>query len=200
MEAINVPTLHQILLRNATTFLPGTPAQVRIQGIVFVIIDDTALLYNGQSIPVHIRYFTPTSLAVEFTDVPAMRRIVGPIHFIQLNKIYVFDIELDVDDINHLYFTTDSDTKIMENLKCFIDLYNGKIVEEDEDWIMVRCLNNALVTFTLHHMDLENGYVVELAKTLSKYNIYQKEYDYYANLFDIAFNPKVVDYMQMCSF
>ena len=64
---------------------------------------------------------------------------------------------------------------------------------------MVRCHNNTLVTFNVHTMDLENGYVVELSSTL-KYNPYYTEYIQYANLFDIAFNRKVIDYMQKCSF
>jgi hypothetical protein len=194
-----VLTSHQILLRNHTTILDGTPKQVRIQRTVFVIVDDTTLSYNGESIPVHIRYFTPTSLVVEFTDVPAIRRIVGPVHFIQLNKIYVFDIELDIDDLDHLYFTTESNKQIVENLICFIKLYNGTIVEHFEDWIVVRCHNKALITFTLHRMEMENGYVVELSSTL-KHNLYSNEYNYYATLFDVTFNPKVVDYMQQSPF
>ena len=184
-----LPTPHQILLRNYTTLLDGTPKQVRIQRTVFVIVDNATLSYNGELIPVHIHYFTPTSLVVEFTDVPVLRSIVGPIHFIQLNKIYVFDIDLDIDDLDHLYFTTESSKQIVENLICFIHLYNGTIVEYFEDWVVVRCLNKALVTFTLHHMEMENGYVVELSSTL-KHNIYTTEYIYYASLFDVVFNPK----------
>jgi len=191
-------TAHQIFLRQYT-LLTGR-AQVKIYKTVFNIVNDTTLEYNGQSIPVNTRYFTPTTLAIEFLDVPALRTIVGPIHFIQLNKIYVFDIELDTVSTDHLYFTTDSKEQIFRNLKQFIELYHGEITCIDDDFIMVRCITKPLVIFTLHTMEPENGYVIELSSAMT-YSPYQEQYTHYASLFDIAFGIKpIVDYKQIQSF
>ena len=168
-------------LQRATMHLPGTPRQIRILRTVFAIVDDSTVSFNGHMIPV----LQCDTHIVKFLNVPEMRKIVGPIYFIQLNKIYRFDIDLDIDELDHLYFTTNSIEQIIYTLFQFIDLYNGKIVEHDDDFIMVK-FGKSLINFTLHKMNVENGYVVEMADTV-KYNPYHNEYFYYANLFDCSF-------------
>ena len=197
------PTSHQTILCKHTTLLPGTPTELNIQNTRFIFVNDTTLLYNGKSIQVVIHYFSNKSLCVEFVDILALRKIIGPNHFIQLNKIYVFDINLDVDDLDHLYFSTKSMDEVRDELEEFIET-NGKIVErgEDNDWFMVRSDNNAFVIFTILEMDVENGYIVELSTGL-KHEPYHKNYKKYAAIFDARFNPPLIhddSYKQLVSF
>jgi hypothetical protein len=202
-ENSTLPTPHQLILCKHTTLLPGIPKEIKIQNTRFIIITNTTLLYNGKSIEVVIHYFSDYSLCVEFIDVFVLRKIIGPIHFIQLNKIYVFDINLNVDDLDHLYFSTKSIKEIIHELEEFIETTNGKIVKRDEhnEWLMVKCENKTLVTFNILTMDVENGFIVELSSTL-KYP-YQKEYTQYAKIFDIYFIPPIIQddsYKQLFSF
>ena len=168
-------------LQRATIYLPGIPRQIRILRTVFDIVDESTLSFNGQLIPV----LQCDTHIVEFLNVPEMRKIVGPIHFIQLNKIYGFDIDLDIDELDHLYFTTETIEQIIYNLFQFIELYNGKIVEHDDEFITVK-FGTLIIHFIIHKMEDENGYIVEMASTV-KYNPYNKEFTYYAKLFDCAF-------------
>jgi hypothetical protein len=135
-------------------------------------MSETTLMFNGQSIPVSIKRNDMAKVEqVNFLNVPLLRKAIGPIHFISLNRIYNFDINLYVSSEN---FTFTKDYNIKEKIKIFIERHVGTVHEVDKE----DKVDNKFILFTIRgpdgtehifsidilYLDIEDGFIIEVSK------------------------------------
>jgi hypothetical protein len=102
---------------------------------------------------------------VEFLNIPILRKAVGPVHFISLNRIYNFDINLYVSSEN---FTFTKDYNIKEKIKPFIESNVGTVNEVDNEFILftIRGPDGTEHIFSIDilYLDIEDGFIIEVSK------------------------------------
>ncbi len=147
-------------------------------------------MFDGHKIPVNvIRNDMAKVEYVEFLDISILRKAVGPIHFITLNRIYNFNDSLYVSSENFI-FTNDYD--IFNKVIKYIQREQGEIfdIDEDREYILfkIRDVNGVYNSISIDFMYLkeEDGFIIEVSKVLK----YTEEYDKFAKKFIIHFKPK----------
>jgi hypothetical protein len=152
-----------IVLRNTRDLGPNV---IQILNTYFIYMSETILMFNGQSIPVLIKRNDMAKVEeVEFLNIPILRKAVGPVHFISLNRIYNFDINLYVSSEN---FTFTKDYNIKEKIKPFIESNVGTVNEVDNEFILftIRGPDGTEHIFSIDilYLDIEDGFIIEVSK------------------------------------
>ena len=152
-----------IVCRNTKDLGPNI---IQILNTYFIYISESILMFNGQSIPVLIKRNDMAKVEeVKFLNIPILRKAVGPVHFISLNRIYNFDINLYVSSEN---FTFTKDYDIKEKIKPFIESNVGTVNEVDNEFILftIRGPDGTEHIFSIDilYLDLEDGFIIEVSK------------------------------------
>ena len=150
---------------------------IQILNTYFIYMSETILMFNGQSIPVLIKRNDMAKVEqVEFLNIPLLRKAIGPVHFISLNRIYNFDINLYVSS-EHFTFTKDYDIK--EKIKSFIERHVGTVDEVDNEFILftIRGPDGTEYIFSIDilYLDIEDGFIIEVSK-VQMLNVQQQQY------------------------
>jgi len=166
---------------------------IQIMNTYFMYISPTIVMYDGHKLAVNVyRNDMAKVECVEFLDVTALRKAIGPVHFISLNRIYNFDDSLYVSSENYI-FTKDYD--IVDKVIKFIERQQGKIFEIDEDreYILFSIKGQDEITYQVSieimYLNLEDGFIVEISKIL-KYTTYGKIHDEFVSNFMMEFKPQ----------
>jgi len=163
---------------------------IQIANTYFMYIAQNLIMYDGHKIPVNvIRNDMAKVEYVEFLDISILRKAVGPIHFITLNRFYNFDNMLLVSSENFI-FTNEYD--IFNKVIKYIQREQGEIfkIDKDREYILFEIKDkNDIISIDFMYLKEEDGFIIEVSKPL-KYTEYTSEYDKFAKKFIIHFKPK----------
>jgi len=181
-------TCNSIVSRNTRDLGPNV---IQILNTYFIYMSETILMFNGQSIPVLIKRNDMAKVEeVEFLNIPILRKAVGPVHFISLNRIYNFDINLYVSSEN---FTFTKDYNIKEKIKPFIESNVGTVNEVDNEFILftIRGPDGTEHIFSIDilYLDIEDGFIIEVSKVQDSMAQYEQIYNEFVSNFMKEFKP-----------
>jgi hypothetical protein len=147
-------------------------------------------MFDGHKIVVNVQRNDMAKVeCIEFLDVLTLRKAIGPVHFISLNRIYNFDILLCVSSETFI-FTKDYD--IFDKLLKFIQREQGTIfdIDEDKDYILFTIKGEDYqISIDIMYLTVEDGFIIEISKILPHFK-YGKIYDQFVSNFFREFKPK----------
>jgi len=194
---MSIVTCNSIVCRNTWDLGPNV---IQILNTYFIYMSETILMFNGQSIPVSIKRNDMAKVEqVDFLNVPLLRKAIVPVHFISLNRIYNFDINLYVSSEN---FTFTKDYNIKEKITSFIERHVGTVEELDNTFILftIRGPDGTEHIFSIDilYLDIEDGFIIEVSKiqvsmaqmSNVEQNQYEQIYDEFVSNFMKEFKPK----------
>ena len=194
---MSIVTCNSIVCRNTWDLGPNV---IQILNTYFIYMSETTLMFNGQSIPVSIKRNDMAKVEqVNFLNVPLLRKAIGPVHFISLNRIYNFDINLYVSSEN---FTFTKDYNIKEKITSFIERHVGTDNEVNNEFILftIRGPDGTEHIFSIDilYLDIEDGFIIEVSKiqvsmaqiSNVEQNQYEQIYDEFVSNFMKEFKPK----------
>lgn len=164
---------------------------IQILNTYFMYISPNLLMFDGHKIAVNVERNDMAKVeCVEFLDALSLRKAIGPVHFISLNRIYNFDISLYVSSENFIFT---KDYNISDKLPKFIQREQGTIIDINNEYILCTIqgeedIPNQIV-INIMYLTVEDGFIVEISKILQHFK-YGKKYDEFVSNFIKEFKPK----------